>query len=488
MAKTIRTTFKLRRGSAKAWEKNNPILEYGEPGFDKDNGYLKIGDGSKQWLELLPINTKIQPDWEQWDSTQPDYIKGRTHYINKYYPDSSDVYEFDVDDVNVGFSIKGYYTPPAYPVGGLTYPWRDSRVIINEQVYVVDQITEIKSGSIWPSYYLGNVHLINPDYEDTGEPFVITGTRKDSEIYFKEPGHYTIQIKEKELAEEIVTIPELFLPQKVNNLITKMQVEESSLFLELPDSWGAETTRTICMGTELTKQYSGVIILGQYNDVPGRITIRSLTSSTGDSTFQYFTEWLFILGNGESKTKRSNAFGINTKGEPWSKGRPYFGGNGDGKDIQTVVANGDSEIILKSGENEFIIDVDNNGVLKAVKNEYNPKYEYYFSINNDGFSFKLYLKGLNKKRIISATLSYWVTYGSGNPEQRIQDLVIFNNPDLSADYYSSAGAYYSSNQPEMSASFSGHKLTIKYKDLEDKEQIFETSVIGSLDSWTSLEE
>ena len=52
MAEVIKTTFQLRRGSAEVWEKNNPILAYGEPCFDKDNYGLKVGDGSTPWNEL----------------------------------------------------------------------------------------------------------------------------------------------------------------------------------------------------------------------------------------------------------------------------------------------------------------------------------------------------------------------------------------------------------------------------------------------------
>ena len=52
MPKIIKTTFKLRRGTAEAWEKNNPILAYGEPGFDKDNYGIKIGDGVTPWKQL----------------------------------------------------------------------------------------------------------------------------------------------------------------------------------------------------------------------------------------------------------------------------------------------------------------------------------------------------------------------------------------------------------------------------------------------------
>ena len=52
MAEVLRTRFQLRRGYEAAWDKNNPILACGEPGFVIDKNALKIGDGVKTWKEL----------------------------------------------------------------------------------------------------------------------------------------------------------------------------------------------------------------------------------------------------------------------------------------------------------------------------------------------------------------------------------------------------------------------------------------------------
>ena len=46
------TTIQLKRGSAKAWQKLNLVLEVGEPGFEKDTNRLIIGDGFTPWNEL----------------------------------------------------------------------------------------------------------------------------------------------------------------------------------------------------------------------------------------------------------------------------------------------------------------------------------------------------------------------------------------------------------------------------------------------------
>lgn len=52
MAEVIKTTFKLRRGNKAVWEKNNPVLACGEPGFVIDENALKIGDGETAWIDL----------------------------------------------------------------------------------------------------------------------------------------------------------------------------------------------------------------------------------------------------------------------------------------------------------------------------------------------------------------------------------------------------------------------------------------------------
>ena len=50
--KVLKTTFLLRRGTTEAWNRVNPVLKYGEPGFEKDTNRLKIGDGVKNWKTL----------------------------------------------------------------------------------------------------------------------------------------------------------------------------------------------------------------------------------------------------------------------------------------------------------------------------------------------------------------------------------------------------------------------------------------------------
>ena len=55
MAEVIKTTFKLRRGLSADWERVNPVLAEGEPGWALDTQVLKIGDGILAWNDLRAL-------------------------------------------------------------------------------------------------------------------------------------------------------------------------------------------------------------------------------------------------------------------------------------------------------------------------------------------------------------------------------------------------------------------------------------------------
>lgn len=58
----LNTQFRLRRGTAEAWERNNPVLVNGELGWAVDTKVLKIGDGATHWNDLAAYEGTIDVD------------------------------------------------------------------------------------------------------------------------------------------------------------------------------------------------------------------------------------------------------------------------------------------------------------------------------------------------------------------------------------------------------------------------------------------
>ena len=82
-------------------------------------------------------------------------------------------------------------------------------------------------------------------------------------------------------------------------------------------------------------------------------------------------KYAHIVGNGTSASACSNAHTLDWNGVPWFKGRPQFGGTAMDNGSQTVMANGDKEIILTSSTanstKKFKITVDDSGALTATE-------------------------------------------------------------------------------------------------------------------------
>ena len=82
-------------------------------------------------------------------------------------------------------------------------------------------------------------------------------------------------------------------------------------------------------------------------------------------------KYAHIVGNGLGYSRRSNAHTLDWSGVPWYQGRPQFGGTAQDNGSQTVMANGDKEIILASSTvgstKKFKITVDDAGTLSATE-------------------------------------------------------------------------------------------------------------------------
>lgn len=54
----IKTIFQVKRGLSEAWNRVNPILRVGEPGYEIDTCSLKVGNGIDNWKTLPYIGGK----------------------------------------------------------------------------------------------------------------------------------------------------------------------------------------------------------------------------------------------------------------------------------------------------------------------------------------------------------------------------------------------------------------------------------------------
>lgn len=89
------TTIQLKRGLSSSWVKQNPILTVGEPGFEKDTGRLKIGDGYSRWLDLPYLGENEAGIYNV--ATHLDFPSvGKSNVIYKAY-DEQKLYQWNDD-------------------------------------------------------------------------------------------------------------------------------------------------------------------------------------------------------------------------------------------------------------------------------------------------------------------------------------------------------------------------------------------------------
>ena len=122
----------------------------------------------------------------------------------------------------------------------------------------------------------------------------------------------------------------------------------------------AEGQRTTASGISSHAEGENTTASGSDQHVQGKYNVE-------DSQNKY----AHIVGNGTDYNNYSNAHTLDWNGVPWFQGRPQFGGTAQDQDSQTVMANGDKEIILTSSTEgstkKFKITVDDAGTLTAIE-------------------------------------------------------------------------------------------------------------------------
>lgn len=98
MATVLKTTFKLKRGTAARWLEVNPVLAQGEPGFILDENRLKIGDGITAWSDLPYIgesNVFSAPTVDEFPVIGSDWVIYKAELEKKIYQWNSDEYTYE---------------------------------------------------------------------------------------------------------------------------------------------------------------------------------------------------------------------------------------------------------------------------------------------------------------------------------------------------------------------------------------------------------
>ena len=126
---------------------------------------------------------------------------------------------------------------------------------------------------------------------------------------------------------------------------------------------GSDTVASVA-NTHAEGEYTIACTAAQH--VQGRYNIEDVP----ENDLTKIGKYCHIVGNG-NVSKRSNAHTLDWNGVPWYQGRPQFGGTAQDDGSQTVMANGDTEIILKSSTSgstkKFKITVDDNGTITATE-------------------------------------------------------------------------------------------------------------------------
>ena len=336
----------------------------------------------------------VQPDWNQNDATKPDYVKNRPFY------ESISLTTF-LEEQQIDFSSS--FTIPNDIVKGKTYfiHWDDTEYTI-EATY---------------KDIFGDGSILIPYLEQADGLFTIEGVSMNA----ADKGVHNVAIYTTELS--LKTIDEKFIPDtiarkdsvvrsvcggypdsngnvnvnyddlvgnKPTNIrdgsgrtsILQGSAREASgrgshaygdLTIASGDYSHAEGARSRAKGTNSHAEGVECVSIGSGSHAEGFGTASSSNYQHVEGTYNIEDldgKYANIVGNGD-RSARSNAHTLSWSGVPWFKGRPQFGGTAQDQDSQTVMANGDKEIILASSSSsstkKFKITVDDSGAITATE-------------------------------------------------------------------------------------------------------------------------
>lgn len=316
--------------------------------------YLSL-DGLKEYDSLIKEHVAtevdtikdIKADWNQNDSTAPDFIKNRTHYA---YEDELEFYEYSTDtptftdniatDGTCYIAIEGVYCPSFEK--DVTY-----KVTINGKT------EETQRAKLSP-LLIGNGHMRNSSIEDTGETFyAMRQNDQRLNVYFKAeevPSSFSIKITYP--GEIVHQLDEKYIDYKPGYAVKQGEVyeivqQDGSLVDAIASGGGvtfgnsiatgsnafAEGKDTFSLGTASHSEGISTVAEGSYSHAEGLMTFAAGRTQHVQGEYNIIdseSRYAHIIGNGSysgNYTKgRSNAHTVDWDGNAWYAGTIKVGG------------------------------------------------------------------------------------------------------------------------------------------------------------------
>lgn len=361
---------------------------------------------NKKNIKKIDAKYLSQPDWNQNDETASDYIKNRTHWAEDNR--TGTVIEEKVFD-NFASDHNGIYNTPYLDMQlDKVVEFDKTYTILWDGKFYEAQLREYEDGACFGhDYYVGT-------WEDTDLPFGINfGFTRDKFTFISardEGVSHTVAVYEgsivinklgfEYLPDNVATINETKIIKANLQAIadTKMDatnpVGTGSFSMnrkadtEVGENSHAEGYNTTASGDYSHAEGYGTAANGDYSHAEGKNTIASGFASHAEGFYttaysdkqhvqgRYSIEdrdskYAHIVGNGIYDYARSNAHTLDWNGVGWFQGGLQVGGNAQDDGAQTVMLNGDKELILVSStegsSKKFKITVDDSGTIAATE-------------------------------------------------------------------------------------------------------------------------
>ena len=223
--------------------------------YPRNEEFAKRADGSG-----------VQPDWNQNDATQPDYVKNRPFYAED--PVETVLLEEQAVTFTDGASDPSFnFKASPEDINHIKVTWDGTEYIC---------IPQIRSDYI----KFGNKFIDDDTCEDTGEPFYY-----DGEDFYTDSSADSHQIKVSKLSNKVIKIEPNYIPNSnIRNGTGFFSIEEGYKTTASGDRSHAEGDLTTASGDRSHAEGSSTTASGTYSHAEGDFTTASGGSSHAEGS------------------------------------------------------------------------------------------------------------------------------------------------------------------------------------------------------------